>query len=214
MAVPPFDLLTRMTRLICNAVDDVDSCGITLLYRGEPITVAASSELAALNDELQYTSDAGPCLQAMKSQAVVECPDLASEARWGRYPTTALRCGMRSILSLPMDAAQAGHGALNLYSFTARVFDDHNRQAGLEFAAMTAGVVAVARVAALPGTLDQWHTALARRTAVAQAVGILMARHGCDREEAFELLVRSGHERGEDLHATANRIEASVNGDS
>jgi GAF domain-containing protein len=210
MADPPFDLLTRMARLISNSVEDADGCGITLLYRGEPITVAFSSELAALNDELQYTADAGPCLQAMRSQTLVECPDFAHEARWGPYPAAALGCGMRSVLSLPMDAAEAGHGALNLYSRTTHGFGEHDRQAALEFADVTAGVVAAARLAARPGSAELWRDGLARRTAVAQAVGILMARHECGRGAAFELLVRSGREYDENIHAAAIRIGSSV----
>jgi len=46
-----------MTRLISDSVEDADGCAITLRYRGAPITVAYSSEPAALNDELQYTAD-------------------------------------------------------------------------------------------------------------------------------------------------------------
>jgi GAF domain/ANTAR domain len=212
VADPPFDLLTRMTRLICNAVDDVDGCGITLLYRGQPITVAFSSELAALNDELQYVEEAGPCLQAMRLQTLVDCPDLATEQRWGGYPAAALNCGMRSILSLPMDAAEAGHGALNLYSRTVHGFDEDDRRSAREFADVTASVVAATRVAVRPDALEQWREGLARRTAVAQAVGVLMAREDCGREEAFDLLVRAGRERGEDIHTTANRVTATLDG--
>jgi hypothetical protein len=201
-----------MTRLISNNVDDADGCGITLLYCGEPITVAFSWEPAALNDELQYVAEAGPCLQAMNSQTLVECPDLAREARWGRYPAAALGCGIRSILSLPLDAAEAGHGALNLYSRTARGFGEHDRRSALEFADVTAGIVAATRVAARPGTAGLWRDGLARRTAVGQAMGILMARQGCDREAAFESLMRSGREHGEDLHTAAIRIGSSVGG--
>jgi hypothetical protein len=199
-----------MTRLISDNVDDADGCAITLRYGGEPITVAFSSEPASLNDELQYVAEAGPCLQAMNSQALVECPDLASEARWGRYPAAALGCGMRSVLSLPMDAAEAGHGALNLYSRTARGFGEGSHRAALEFAAVTAGVVAAARVAARPGTAGLWRDGLARRTSVAQAVGILMARQECGRETAFQSLMRSGHQHGENLHTAAIRIVTSV----
>jgi hypothetical protein len=205
VAHPPFDLLTRMTRLICDAVDDVDGCAITVLHRGEPVTVAFSSELAALNDELQYTASAGPCLEALHSQSVVECPDLAKERRWGRYPASALRCGMRSVLSLPMDAAEAGHGALNLY-FRRRGSHGRDRHAGLAFADVIAGVVAATFIGTEAGAAGQWHEALAHRAAVAQAVGVLMARHRCGREDAFELLLRSSRERGESVYTTAERI--------
>ena len=211
MVASSLDLLTRVTRLICDTVDEVDGCGITALHRGEPVTVAFSSEPAALNDELQYTADAGPCLQALTSRAVVECPDFADERRWGRYPAAALDCGMRSVLSLPMDGSGAGRGALNLYSRTARALVDRDRRVLLEFADITAGLLAsTTRSGPARDAARQWQEALTHRTAVAQAVGILMARHRCGREEAFGRLLRAGRESGEDVYTTAARISSGA----
>jgi hypothetical protein len=204
----PLDLLNRMSHLICNSIGGVDGCGITVLYDGTPLTVAFPSELAALDDEFQHTTDDGPCLEALWSQSVVECTDLTEEPRWGPYPAAALGCGMRSVLSLPMDAAAAGRGALNLYSRTVSGFDDQDRRAGREFADVTAIVMAESRNDAASGMAREWRESLARRTAVAQAVGVVMARRGCGREEAFELLVRASREHGEEIHLTAARIGA------
>jgi hypothetical protein len=44
---------------------------------------------------------------------------------------------------------------------------------------------------------------------VAQAVGVLMARHRCGPERAFSLLL-AGREHGEDIYAAAVRIGASA----
>lgn len=206
----PLDLLTRMSRLICNSIAGVDGCGITVLYDGAPLTVAFPSELAALDDEFQHTTDDGPCLEALWSQSVVECRDLAEERRWGPYPAAALGCGMRSVLSVPMDAAAAGHGALNLYSRTTAGFDDDDRRAGREFADVTAIILATGRNDAESGIARRWQESLARRTAVAQAVGIVMASRGCGREEAFEVLVAASRENGEEIHLTAVRMGADV----
>jgi hypothetical protein len=202
-----------MSRLICNSIDDVDGCGITVLYGGAPLTVGFPSELAALDDEFQQTTSDGPCLEALWSQSVVECRDLAEEPRWGLYPAAALGCGMRSVLSIPMDAAGAGHGALNLYSRTAAVFNGRDRRAGQEFAGVTAAVLATGRDDAASGIAQRWRESLARRAAVAQAIGIVMARRGCGREEAFELLVGESRQHGEEIHLTAARIGASVDGE-
>lgn len=206
----PLDLLTRMSRLICNSIVGVDGCGITVLHEGRPLTVAFPSELAALDDEFQQTTHDGPCLEALWSQSVVECRDLAEEVRWGPYPAAALGCGMRSVLSVPMDAAAAGHGALNLYSRTTSGFDEEDRRAAREFAEVTAIVLATGRNDAASGIARRWQESLARRTAVAQAVGILMARRGCGREEAFEFLVAQSREHGEEIHLTAIRMGADA----
>lgn len=200
------DLLTRMSRLIRNSIAGVDGCGITVLFDGVPLTVGSPSELAALDDEFQHTTDDGPCLEALWSQSVVESQDLTREARWGSYPAAALGCGMRSVLSIPMDAAAAGHGALNLYSRTTAGFDDEDRRAAREFAEVTAAVLASGRNDAASGIARRWRESIARRTAVAQAVGIVMARRECGREEAFEVLVAESREHDEEIHVTAARI--------
>jgi GAF domain-containing protein len=207
VADPPFDLLPRMTRLVCRAVSGVDDCGITVRHAGQAITVAFSSDLAALNDELQYTSEAGPCLQALGDGAMVESHDLTSETRWGRYAAAAVGCGVRSILSLPIDAADAGQGVLNLYSQTAHGFSEEDRQACAEFADMIADVViASAHLTNDTAMAQRIRQGVIHRSQVAQAVGVYMARHRCGPEEAFQLLLLTSREHREDIYTTAARI--------
>lgn len=207
VADKPLDLLPRMTRLICRAVPAVDECGITMRQDEQAFTVAFSSDLAALNDELQYTAEAGPCLQALQDGEIVESPDLTGETRWGRYPAAAIGCGMRSVLSLPINAADTGRGVLNLYCQTAHGFTDDDRSACAEFADMIADIVIAAEHIDTDSMMAQRiHQALIHRSNVAQAVGVYMARHHCGPEEAFQLLLLTSREHGEDLYATAARI--------
>jgi putative methionine-R-sulfoxide reductase with GAF domain len=207
VADTPFDLLPRMTRLICRAVPGVDDCGITVRHDGQAVTLAFSSDLAALNDELQYTAGAGPCLQALEDGVVVESPDLTKETRWGRYPAAAISCGMRSVLSLPIDADGAGRGVLNLYCQIAHGFTENDRQACAEFAGVIADVLITAEhIADDSTTAQRLRQALIHRSRVAQAVGVYMARHRCGPEEAFQLLLLTSREHGEDIYTTAARV--------
>jgi GAF domain-containing protein len=75
------------------------SCAITVRLDDKTRTVANSDELAARGDEIQYARDAGPCLEAMRTGALVEVPDLATDDRWGSYRSYALAQGIRSMLS-------------------------------------------------------------------------------------------------------------------
>jgi hypothetical protein len=207
VADPPFDLLTRLTRLICRAVRGVDDCGITVRHAGEALTVAFSSYLAALNDELQHTLEAGPCLQALHDGAMVESQNLMGETRWGRYPAAAVGCGIRSILSLPINAADAGQGVLNLYCQTAHGFGEQDRRACAEFAGLIADVViASAHLTDDAAMAQRIRQGLLHRSQVDQALGVYMARHRCDPEEAFQLLLLTSRENGEDVYTTAARI--------
>jgi hypothetical protein len=200
-----------MTRLICRAVDGVDDCGITVRHGGQAITLAFSSDLAALNDELQYTAKTGPCLQALEDGSSVESEDLGDEARWGRYPAAAVSCGARSVLSLPIHAAGAGHGVLNLYSRVVRGFSHNDRLACVEFVGVIADVIAAAaHIGADSGLAERLQEALVRRSDVAQAIGVFMARHNCGAQEAFQLLLLTSREHGEDIYTTAARIRTTT----
>lgn len=210
VAYTPSDLLIRLTRLICRTVDGADGCGITVMRHGRAVTVACSSEPAALNDELQYAAGAGPCLQALESGSAVWSDDLTDEPRWGRYPVAAVGEGTLSVLSLPVDAGQAARGALSLYSRVTHAFDEADRQACTEFAVVIAGiVVATARIAANPALAGRSQQSLVHGCEVAQAVGVLMARHRCDPKQAFPLLL-AAREYGEDVYSAAVRIGASA----
>jgi hypothetical protein len=106
--------------------------------------------------------------------------------------------------------AEAGRGALNLYSQVAHAFDENDRRECTEFAGIIAGVVvATARIEANPAMAGRFQQALVHRSEVAQAVGVLMARHRCGPEQALPLLL-AGREHGEDIYAAAARIGASA----
>jgi AmiR/NasT family two-component response regulator len=62
-------------------------------------------------------------------------------------------------------------------------------------------------------TVQGFHRALVHRRDVAQALGVFMARHRCDAEEAFRILVLAGREHGEDIYTAAARIGAAAGAD-
>ena len=209
MSDPSFDLLPRIARLLCRAVDGVDDCGVTVARDGRTIAVAFSSDLAALNDELQYTAGAGPCLEALADEKLVESTDLTEETRWGRYPPAAVGCGVRSVLSLPI-AAGPRHGVLTLSSQIPHRFSERDRQACGDFAGIIADVLMSSAHLDAGATPSRPGVALVRRSDVAQAVGVYMARHRCGPEDAFQLLLSTSRDHGEDVHATAVRVGAAA----
>jgi hypothetical protein len=118
---------------------------------------------------------------------------------------------MRSILSLPIDAADAGRGVLNLYCQVAHGFSDDDRLACGEFAAMIADlVIASAQMNNDSVMAQRIRQGLIHRSHVAQAVGVYMARHRCGPEEAFQLLLLTSREHGEAIYTTAARISGAA----
>ena len=58
--------------------------------------------------------------------------------------------------------------------------------------------------------VDDLRAALRTRPTIEQAKGILMARHGCSPEQAFEMLKEASQRSNRKLHAVAQGIVDSV----
>src|SRR5215217_5666482 len=91
-----------LDELVQLAATGHGSCAITVSLDDRSRTVASSDALAARADEIQYAQGEGPCLEAVRTGAVVDAPDLATDDRWGNYRSYALAQGVRSVLSTPL----------------------------------------------------------------------------------------------------------------
>lgn len=182
--------LQRLTELASNAVEIPVSCGVTARRDGQPLTVASSDEQASGLDESQYEAAAGPCLHTLETGEVMSITDVDTEQRWPSYLGDAREKGLRSSLSLPLVVDGSTVAAMNLYSFTGPgVFDEHVQRRCRVFASLAAGALQLAIGRAADRQLvDQLEAALASRTVIDQALGILMGQQSCSAEEAFTLL--------------------------
>ena len=101
--------------------------------------------------------------------------------------------GFRAVVALPLVAAAAPAGALVLYSRSERI-DASEIEAAEAFARQAA--VVLANAAALHSAIDgqrQREDSVRTREVIGQAQGLLMARHTCRAESAFDLLRRWSH---------------------
>jgi GAF domain-containing protein len=205
------ELLQGVAELSVRAIEPVATCGITLAQDDRVITAASADALACQLDEQQYEHDTGPCLQSLASGEVVEAVDLATENRWGAYPTIAMAHGILAILSTPLIVDGKPVGVLNLYASTPRAFSAVDRQ----LAGLLAGQAAIAITAALRHydevTLaDHLRLALSSRSVIDQAIGIVMAQRRCSPEEAFATLRTISQRRNIKLrHIAAELVDAT-----
>ncbi|PZF82140.1 GAF and ANTAR domain-containing protein [Jiangella anatolica] len=208
------EFLTELAKLAAALVEPPASCGITTSYDGRPRTVVSSDPRAAEVDEGQYAGGWGPCVHSLATGEVVEVTDQESDPRWPEYRVHAVALGVRSSLSLPLTVNGDVVGAMNLYDFDRPgAFDERNRRRAETFAvqASTALTLALrqARDAELTGQLEQ---ALATRSVIDQAVGILMAQQRCTADQAFALLRAHSQNNNLKLRTVAERIVAKVSG--
>ena len=165
------------------------SCGITMRGEHRPYTVTSSDDLAVQVDEVQYDQHEGPCLQALHDGAPIYVEEMRAEVRWPSYVVRAIEVGVRSSLSLPLQVGDEVIGALNLYSRQPEAFDERLRQnLGIFVTQAAAALTMVLRQARQDQVSTQLEQALASRTTIDQAIGILMAQQRCTADEAFALL--------------------------
>jgi GAF domain-containing protein len=183
------DFLTELVALAPQLSGPPLSCSITVRGEHQPYTVTSSDDLAIEVDEVQYTQHEGPCLQALWDGAVIYVQDMRGESRWPNYVERAVTVGVRCSLSLPLQVGEQAIGALNLYSRQPDAFDERLRQNLTVFAGQAAAALTmVLRQARQDQIRDQLEQALASRTTIDQAIGVLMAEQRCTADEAFDLL--------------------------
>jgi GAF domain-containing protein len=202
--------LQQLSELATGAADQPISCGITARRDGQPLTVASSDHQASMLDESQYTDGEGPCLHTLGTGETTRIEDVERETRWPSYLATAKAAGLRCSLSLPLTVDHTTVGAMNLYGFAALgIFTGEVRRRCELFAAQASGALqlTLGRVADRE-VLDQVDQALASRSIIDQALGIVMGQQRCTAEEAFALLrMRSQSSQTKLRDVAANLIE-------
>jgi GAF domain-containing protein len=201
------DMQHTLQRVVDAAAENLDGevwVSVSLVrQRREVETPASSDDRAARADELQYHLEEGPCLDAIWEQETFQIDDMATDEHypeWSRAVTE--ETGIRSSLSLQLftDENQDRLGALNLYSPDPHAFDAETRGEGLAFAAQAA--------VALRSAQNEEHlrTAMATRTVIGQAQGILMERLKLTPDQAFAVLSRLSQDRNQKLRDVARRL--------
>jgi serine phosphatase RsbU (regulator of sigma subunit) len=133
------EVLHRITVLATRTLAAAASCSVTIQSDDEPTTVTAANDLAVQLDELQYTADDGPCLQALRDNKVIQVDSMAEETRWNSYPQRAFDHGVLSSLSVPLTLDDKALAALNIYAtVTGGFVDDSDRGMAELFAAQAA----------------------------------------------------------------------------
>jgi GAF domain-containing protein len=205
--------LTEAARLAADVISPAAACGITLRRNGRAVTVATSSLLAAQVDEIQYGADEGPCLDSLNTGLVVRVDDLSVETRWDRYRPHALVHGVLSSLSLPLAVAGRPAGAINLYSTQRKGFPEEARAHAAAFAGQCSAALTVAlRLTDQHQLHQQLIEAMAARSTIDQALGILMSQQRCTAGAAFDLLRQTSQHRNRKLRDIAAGLITNVTG--
>jgi GAF domain-containing protein len=187
---------------------DTVGAGITMLGAdGERISRAATGELVARADGLQYELGEGPCLTAWAGRTLVRVDDTEGDARWPRWAAAAAGLGLRSVLSAPLVAGDVALGAIKVYADRPHVYDERSQRLLSMLAVQAAVLLAGVRTAQDARRLtDELRQTLRSRDLVAMAKGVVMASEQVGEDAAFALLVALGQRE----HRSMQEIAASV----
>ncbi|MDT7846927.1 GAF and ANTAR domain-containing protein [Streptomyces justiciae] len=210
------DFLQELVTLAAHSLPIEVYCSVTLAADGRdhPYTAAASHEIVDRFDQQQYAVGEGPCLQTLRTGRPNHVADVDQERRFGAFPDLARDNGLRSMLALPLiPPRQQVSGVMNLYSTEPGGFTRQVREEAAVFAGHASGALGVALKIAghLQFSLDL-QNAIASRTVIDQALGILMAQERCSAERAFEILTRASQQRNVKLRDLAHDLVESVGG--
>jgi len=209
--------LHELALLAARTVGDGEgmSCGMALRRRGRPVSAAACSDsLASEADRVQYESDDGPALHALRHARPVNVRDTASEGRWPRFCRTAASLGIRSCCAAPMIHDGEPVGALMLYARQPGAFGPQEARRAEELARHASGALTLSlRMASCADQNDQLRSSIVSRAIIDQALGVIMATERCPQDKAFAMLRSVSQNSNVKLRDLAATIVTRVSGE-
>jgi transcriptional regulator with GAF, ATPase, and Fis domain len=189
-----------VTALVVEAIAACDASAVVLFEDTAPSSVVTSDPAIGSLLEGQERGS-GPALTAFLERTPVQSSDLAIDGRWPAYAqvlTDAL--GISSLYALPLQLHDNPCGVLILYAKAIDGFDRHDLE--------TARILAAHATVAVSDAMEreQLQAALDSRTAIGQAIGIVMERFTLDATTAFGVLRRLSQTQNTKLRDLAARI--------
>lgn len=201
--------LKRVANLSVRAMDACDAAGVSVVDGSLVVTIASSDASVEVIDEIQYTTEQGPCLQAIRDGQIYKIDSMTEDTRWPEFTRLAIQSGVMACLGLPLIEDGSTFGSLNLYGYHDRIFDSEDEKSAVALAAQASGPLSNMR---RYEELQQIASRLskANEAPLAVAVGILMEREGCSRDDATAKLRRMAEDDSGDLEAAARAIVSSA----
>jgi transcriptional regulator with GAF, ATPase, and Fis domain len=200
-------LLQRVVEIAHDAIDGADSTSLTIDLGGRTYTAVHTDDRTLRVDSEQYDAGDGPCLEASRTGAVVLVNADDPEDRWPRFTAAAREEEILSFLAAPLITGEQSLGSFNLYGHARSAFDTLDAEI-LELLTTTVSRTLgdFARFKSARDVADSIQRALQTRAPIEQAKGILMALHGVDADEAFDMLRRESQATNTRLHTVATEL--------
>lgn len=196
--------LQHLAEVAVAVVPDGPSCGITVIRDGRPATAVYAGSIPRTVHDDQYLRGEGPCLEAARTGQVVVVQDMAAEKRWNGFPAAALAGGARGVYAHPLEIGGDMAGALNLYAHKPGLFPLRVQHVARQFVEPASLLLeGVIQRLSQEEVIAQLNEAIASRTVIGQATGVIMAQRRCGPDEAMNVLIKISNDRNLKLREVA-----------
>ncbi|MFY0406983.1 GAF and ANTAR domain-containing protein [Solicola sp. PLA-1-18] len=207
------DFLESTASSTHRRLGDVAGVAVSTVDRSAPITLGASTPLAAEVDRIQFDIGTGPCLNALRTGEGMYVPDLAADDRWGEYGPRAAERGAAACISVPVAVDGRTVAVFKVYAHEVDGLDERQRTIADAVGQEVAGGFALAQhLTRQADEIGDLTALIASRRAIDLAIGISMARAGVGAEEAFALLRTQSQHSNVKLRDVAAQVVLSVPG--
>lgn len=210
------EFMREAARLCDEIVAPATAVSITLGEPSSPEVVASNSILAQRLDRLQLQFSEGPCESAWQSDGLVVSEDVEIDPRWSHFGPAAANLGIHSVLSAVIRIEGDPYGVLSVYGASVGTFKQSTiALIGVMTETLAAVIQSMNEARGLRELVGQLNEAMASRAVIEQAKGILMGRHSCTADEAFEHLARASQDHNVKLREiAADVVRRMETGDS
>ncbi|HEX5694760.1 MAG TPA: GAF and ANTAR domain-containing protein [Acidimicrobiia bacterium] len=210
------EVMRRIVEVATSVIGNCDLASVTML-EGDQFSTPVYTHTNALRvDEFQYSTQQGPCIEALLS-GTVHGTTPGWREQWPDWAAKAEEAGIGSVLAVPLRIPDTIHlrlGAVNMYSYSADGFTDADQELALILSAHAAIAAVVARERDERQHQERsFHEALGSRDVIGQAKGMLMERHQITADEAFDILRRSSQNLNSKLRDVAARLVSGIDSD-
>lgn len=193
---------------ICDAalhlVDGCDHASLTLSEHGDLVTAAATDETARFVDRIEREVGEGPCVDAIHEEAAQLDSDLTDGSVWPALRERVLaETPVRSAAGFRIVVDDRKVAALNLFGDAPGTLDERSVDQAAVLAAFASVALTSATREEQARTLRE---GLASNREIGKAVGLMMAFHKVDDEQAFDILRRASQEMNLKLSEVARQV--------
>ena len=185
-------------------IDGCDHASLMLQRNGEFYTAAASDDVAAGIDRFEREIGEGPCIDALREEAVYCDEDLTDGSPWPSLTARILtQTPVRSAAGFRLMVASQRNGALNIFSDTPGALGPRSVDQGI----LLASFISVALIAAHERKdADTLRQGLKSNREIGKAVGLMMAFHKITDEAAFNMLKSASQDMNLKLVEVARQV--------